>query len=109
MATPLQEFKAGIFQALGHPTRIAIVELLRDGEMSAGAINERVPAQQAAVSQHLGVLRSKGVVVSRKEGNQVYYSLRDPAIREVLDIMRTYFESQLSEAASLLHEMKEES
>ena len=106
MRTTLHEFKAGIFQALGHPARVAIVECLRDGEMPAGAILDKVPAQQASVSQHLAVLRAKGVVVGRKEGNQVYYSLRDPAIGLVLDIMKSYFESQLREAAEMLQEMK---
>jgi len=108
MPSKLQEFKAGVFQALGHPTRVAIVESLRDGEISAGTIIERVSAQQASVSQHLKMLRAKGVVVSRKEGNQVYYSLRDPSIGDVLDIMKTYFQSQLQETADLLHEIEQD-
>ncbi|GJM27181.1 MAG: transcriptional regulator [Phycisphaerae bacterium] len=106
MGTPLQDFKAGIFQALGHPTRIAIVEALQNGELTAGAILEKVSGQQASISQHLSVLRSKGVVVSRKEGNQVFYTLRDEAISSVLAIMKTYFEAQLREAADLLQEIE---
>jgi hypothetical protein len=45
-------------------------------------------------------------VKSRKEGNQVFYSLRDPILIEVLDIMRRYFESQLSESMEMLREMQ---
>jgi DNA-binding transcriptional ArsR family regulator len=79
VTTPLRAFKAEIFQALAHPTRIAIVEALRDGELGAGALGASLQIEQANLSQHLAVLRSKQVVVSRKAGNQVYYSLRDPS------------------------------
>jgi ArsR family transcriptional regulator len=79
----LREFKAGIFQALAHPTRVAVAEILREGEASAGAILERLNLEQANLSQHLAVMRAKGVVTSRKDGNQVFYSLRDPMLAQV--------------------------
>jgi ArsR family transcriptional regulator len=104
----MHDFKAGVFQGLAHPTRVAIVEILRDGEFSAGAILERLALEQANVSQHLAVLRAKGVVSSRKEGNQVFYSLKHKMLVEVLDIMRQYFMSQLSESADLLQAMETE-
>lgn len=106
MTQELQRFKAEIFQALGHPTRIAIVETLRNGEKSAGQIIEELQIEQANASQHLTILRSKQIVVNRKEGNQVFYSLRDPALVEVLDILRRYFYSQLSQTASMLKEIR---
>ncbi len=62
----LRRFKADIFQALAHPTRIAILELLRDGELSAGALIEKLDLEQANVSQHLAVLRAKQLVSTRK-------------------------------------------
>lgn len=102
----LQEFKAGVFQALAHPTRVAIAEILREGEFSAGAILERLELEQANVSQHLAVLRAKGVVSTRKEGNQVFYSLKHPILADVLDIMRQYFMNHLTEAAELLQELE---
>lgn len=106
MSQELRQFKAEIFQALGHPTRIAIVELLRKGEAPAGRLIEQLGLEQANASQHLAVLRSKQIVVSRKEGNQVYYSLRDRALIEVLDILKRYFHSQLSHTASMLKEIR---
>jgi DNA-binding transcriptional ArsR family regulator len=106
MSQELRQFKAEIFQALGHPTRIAIVELLRKGEMPAGKLIERLGLEQANASQHLAVLRSKQIVVSRKEGNQVFYSLRDPALIEVLEILKRYFHSHLSHSVSMLKELK---
>ena len=101
----LREFKAGIFQALAHPTRIAVAEVLCGGEMSAGQIMERLGLEQANLSQHLAVMRSKGVATARKEGNQVFYSLRDPILAEVLGIMRQYFLTHLAEASEMLQSM----
>ncbi len=108
MSQELRRFKAEIFQALAHPTRIAIVEALRHGETSAGQLIERLGLEQANASQHLTVLRSKQIVVSRKEGNQVFYSLRDPVLIEVLDILKRYFYSQLSQTMSMLKEIQKE-
>jgi ArsR family transcriptional regulator len=106
MQDELRRFKAGIFQALAHPSRIAIVELLRDeGEVPVGRIHERLGLEQANVSQHLAVLRSKQIVVGRKDGNQVFYSLRDRVIGRVLDLMRQYFQTHLKEALDLLQDM----
>jgi DNA-binding transcriptional ArsR family regulator len=101
----LRQFKASIFQALAHPTRIAIIEILRDGELPAGAIIERLGLEQANASQHLSVLRAKQIVSSRKEGNQVFYSVRDPLLIEVLDVMRRYFQAHVEEAISMLKEI----
>lgn len=106
MPDALRQFKANIFQALSHPTRIAIVEQLRVGKLSAGEIIERLGLEQANASQHFAVLRAKNVVVSRKEGNQVFYSVRDPLLIEVLDIMRRYFQTHIEEAMTMLKEVE---
>ena len=108
MQEALRRFKAEFFQALAHPTRIAIVELLRDGELSAGALIERLGVEQANASQHLTVLRSKHILVNRKVGNQVFYSLRDPLIVDVLDIMKRYFYAHLAEGQAMFDEIKTE-
>ncbi len=108
MHSMLREYKASVFQALAHPTRIAILEILRDGELSAGAIQERLGVEQANVSQHLSILRSRQIVSSRKEGNQVFYSLRHKVLIKVLDLMRVYFQAHLHESVQMLGEMKGE-
>lgn len=105
MNNPLRTFKAEIFQALAHPTRIAIVEALREGELSAGVLLSRLQIEQANLSQHLAVLRAKQVVVGRKVGNQVHYALRDPVLVEVLDLLKRYFHARLSDSLALLDEM----
>ncbi len=108
MDDALRRFKAEIFQALAHPTRIAMVELLRDGEISAGTIIERLGIEQANASQHLAILRAKWIVSNRKEGNQVFYSIRSPLLLEVLAVMRTYFEQHLTEASGMLASIQQE-
>src|ERR1700759_1096971 len=102
MQDTLRRFKADFFQALAHPTRIAIVEQLRNGEVAPGVLIERLGIEQANASQHLAVLRSKNIVVNRKMGNQVFYSVRDPLIIEVLDVMRRYFQAHMSEVVATL-------
>jgi ArsR family transcriptional regulator len=109
MQENLRRFKAEIFRALAHSTRIAIVELLRDErEVPVSRIYERLGLEQANVSQHLAVLRSKQLVIGRKEGNQVFYALRDPILGKVLDLMRQFFQAHLNEAQELLEDMKME-
>ncbi len=108
MQNPLRSYKANVFQALAHPTRIAVIEVLRDGELSAGAIQERLSVEQANLSQHLAILRTRQLVANRKEGNQVFYSLRHPVLTTVLDIMRRYVQAHPSETIEMLHQIENE-
>jgi ArsR family transcriptional regulator len=101
----LRRFKAEVFQALAHPTRIALVEALADGELPAGKLIEQLGLEQANASQHLAVLRAKQVVVSRRAGNQVYYALRDPVLSQVLALLGDYFYSHLSETLGILEQL----
>ncbi len=107
MQNALRQFKATLFQALAHPTRIAILELLRDQELPVSIIVERLGLEPANASQHFAVLRAKHIVTSRKVGNQVFYSVRDPLIVEVLDTMRRYFQVHLEESMALLKETEQ--
>jgi len=102
----LRRFKAQVFQALAHPTRIALVEALAAGEQPAGRLIEQLGLEQANASQHLSVLRAKQIVSTRRVGNQVYYSLRDPVLAQVLELLRQYFYSHLSETLGMLDEME---
>ena len=108
MLDSMRRFKAGIFQALAHPTRVAIVEFLSHGEMSVGRLCEKVGVEQANVSQHLAVLRNKHIVETRKEGNQIFYRLRDPLLGEVLAKLREYFLAHITEAMEVLRQEKKE-
>ncbi|HEX4122212.1 MAG TPA: metalloregulator ArsR/SmtB family transcription factor [Verrucomicrobiae bacterium] len=102
----LRKFKAGIFKVLAHPTRIHVIEALRTEELSVGAILEQVRIEPANLSQHLSVLRHSHLVVTRKDGNQVLYSLRDPLLVDVLDAMRKYFQKHFEDSIQMLKEME---
>ena len=104
---PLREFKAGIFKVLAHPTRIHVIEVLREGEFSVGEILKHVKVEPANLSQHLSVLRQNHLVITRKEANQVLYSLRDPLLVAVLDAMRKYFQKHFEDSIQMLSHMKE--
>jgi len=106
MQEALRTYKANIFRALSHPTRIAVLEVLRDHELSARTIQEKLGLEQANLSQHLAILRSQQIVVNRKDGNQVFYSIRNPVLVQVLDIMRQYIQSSLADAVQMLGEVE---
>jgi ArsR family transcriptional regulator len=106
MPDSLRQFKAEIFQALAHSTRIAILDQLREGELTVGTFVERLDLEQANLSQHLAVLRARQIVVTRKAGNQVFYSVRDPLVFKMLDLMRRYFQKQVGESMAMLEELE---
>src|SRR5437763_13975115 len=68
---PLQRFKAEFFKALAHPMRITILELLRNGELSVGELQERLAVDPSSVSQQLAVLRARNIVEARRTGANV--------------------------------------
>jgi ArsR family transcriptional regulator len=104
MQDSLRQFKAEFFQALAHPTRIAILDLLRDGELTVNTFVERLNLEQANLSQHLAILRARQIVETRKVGNQVFYSVRDPLLWKMLDLMRRYFQKQVGESVAMLRQ-----
>lgn len=79
---------AEICQTLSNPKRLRIINILREKEVSAGEIQKTLRIPKANLSQHMAVLRQKGIVVSRREGNTVYYRLARPKILKAYDIMR---------------------
>jgi ArsR family transcriptional regulator len=108
MSQSLRQFKAEVFKALGHPMRIAIVELLQDGELSVGVLQRRLSAEASTVSQQLAILRMKSIVDSRKDGNLVYYRLRDPGIARLLAVGRRVFDSHLVQLQTISEEQSVE-
>ena len=91
----LQGFKAELFKALGHPIRVRILELLRGGERTVSDLQAQLEIEASSVSQQLAVLRSRQLVVGRKEGTSVYYRVTDPLVFDLLYIARAIFDGQL--------------
>lgn len=86
----MQKLRAGadIFKALGHPTRLAMIKALADGERCVCDLQELVGSDMSTVSKHLTVLRSVGLVDTDKRGKQVFYSLRCPCTLGFLDCVQ---------------------
>jgi ArsR family transcriptional regulator len=104
----LRRFKADFFKALTHPTRIAILELVRDGPLSVGELSEAIGIPGSAVSQQLAILRGRGIVDAARSGTTVRYSVPDPEVYALLDAGRRIFYARLSESVDLLRMVESE-
>lgn len=107
-ASPLQTFKAQFFRALAHPLRIELLELLVRGERSVQELQDDLGLEQPVVSQQLAVLRNRGIVTARKVGLSTRYSVRDPAIDDLLDVARRIFNNHLVDTRGMLRELQRE-
>jgi DNA-binding transcriptional ArsR family regulator len=103
----LARFKAEFFKALSHPLRIAIINALRSGEVGVNDLSAQLKVEQSTLSQQLAMLRSRNIVVGRKEGQSVFYSVRDPAIFRLLDVAKDIFNNHLVNVQDLLVRMSD--
>ena len=103
---PVHEVKASLFRVLGHPARVRILELLREGERSVGTLQTELRLDSGGTSQHLAALRRVGVVESRRDGTSVYYRVDDPSVFELLAVGRAIITRQLADQQSILRELK---
>ena len=79
---------ANIARALADPKRLCVVERLAGGEQSVSELSREVGCQVPNMSQHLAVLRSAGIVATRREGSTVFYRLADPNVLEVYRLLQ---------------------
>lgn len=86
---------AHICKGLADPKRLMIIDLLRDGEVTVTDLVDALEIPQANVSQHLAVLRDKGLVTSRRDGQWAYYSLTSPKTVQAVDLLREVMNEQL--------------
>jgi DNA-binding transcriptional ArsR family regulator len=105
---PLQAFKAEFFKALAHPVRIRILEILVAGDRNVQDLQDLLDLDQPTVSQQLAILRAKNIVTTTKVGTSVRYALRDPLVRDLLDVARRVFNNQLIGSQSMLRELRRE-
>jgi len=92
----MRELPGDPFDALGDPNRRAIVELLRTGDRSVRELADALPISRPAVSRHLRLLKSAGLVIDRPEGTRRLYRLHD----EGIDAVRAYLETVWGDAAA---------
>jgi DNA-binding transcriptional ArsR family regulator len=105
-AGPVHVVKANLFRVLGHPARVRILELLREDELSVGALQAALELDSGGTSQHLAALRRIGLVESRREGTSVYYHVVDEHVFELLEAGRAIITLQLAEQQTILQDLE---
>ena len=83
----LVEFRAEILKALAQPTRLKIIDFLRDGERCVCEIFPAIGEEQSNTSRHLNMMLAAGVLSRRKDGLKIYYAIKHPEILEIIDIV----------------------
>ncbi|HEV3483617.1 MAG TPA: metalloregulator ArsR/SmtB family transcription factor [Candidatus Acidoferrales bacterium] len=106
MPQQLANFKAEFFKALAHPIRIRILDCLRDGEKGVNELSGALQIEQANVSQQLAILRVRNIVVGRKSGSNVYYSVSDRTLFKLLDVAKIIFNNHLVGVRDMLQQMR---
>jgi ArsR family transcriptional regulator len=104
MPETLHDFKAAFFKALASPVRIRLLEELRAGPATVGDLQQRLGLDSSNVSQHLALMRTQGLVVTRREGNRIWYAVLEKRIYSILDAARAIFENRVRASSRLLDE-----
>lgn len=104
MPVPLYEAKAEFFRTLGHPVRIRVLELLRDGPRPVRALLAEIPIDASRLSQQLAALRRTGLVVARRGGGTVEYALSSAEVADLLLAARRILTELLTSQTELLAE-----
>ena len=102
----IYELHADVCKTLGNPIRIEIINTLRNKELPYGGLLSALKIKKANLSQHLAVMRSKGIVKTRRNGVNIYYRIANPKVIKACDIMREVLLEQLSETNKLIRKIK---
>jgi ArsR family transcriptional regulator len=105
VTVPLYAAKAEFFRTLGHPARIRVLELLSDGDRPVHELLAAIAIEPSNLSQQLSVLRMAGLVVQRREGTEVIYSLALPEVRDLLLAARHILETKHATPGALVDEV----
>lgn len=95
-------YHAEMCQVFSHPKRLEVIDVLRNGEMSVSDLAQRLGLAQGNLSQHLSMMKDRRILLSRKEGNMVYYRIANPKLIRCFDMMREMLFEQIRQDASLI-------
>lgn len=101
--------KSNLFKALGHPSRLRILELLGNEERCVCEFIDALDLEQSNVSQHLAVLRRENIIESRKQGLQVMYRVKHPEVLNILTEAQQMINHELEHNARLMEELRKQS
>ncbi|UCE28340.1 MAG: winged helix-turn-helix transcriptional regulator [Candidatus Coatesbacteria bacterium] len=102
----IYELHCEVCKVIHHPVRMAVVHALGEGEKSVAELLERTDVSKANLSQHMKVLKNKGLVSARREGQKVFYSLKYPKILQALDKMYEVLLEMLADQGAIYEEIK---
>ena len=97
----IYNFQAEISKTLAHPVRLAILHSLRDGEKNVNELTNIIGISQSNLSQHLALMRQKGIVKTRKQGASIFYSVVNSKINQACDMVREVLLDQLNQRHEL--------
>jgi len=103
--SPIYALKADFFRVLGHPVRVRMLQVLRDGERSVGSLQDELELDSSSTSQHLAALRGQGLLESRKEGTSVFYRVKDPRTLELLELAKQIIAAAREDNQALLDDL----
>jgi len=101
-----EQIRANILKALAHPTRIKILEMLREGEKCVCEMLPFLNLEQPNVSQHLSILRNSGIVEAKKRGPSVFYRLKNEKLAQILALLDQIILEELKENQKILKELR---
>ena len=102
MEDQIYQYHAEMCQVFSHPKRLEVINVLRDGEMTVTELSQKVGLTVGNLSQHLSLMKDRHILLSRKEGNQVYYRIANPKLLQCFDMMREMLFEQIRQDAALL-------
>jgi DNA-binding transcriptional ArsR family regulator len=97
--------KAEVLKALAQPTRLKILEMLRNGERCICEIVPAINGEQSNISRHISVMQKSHLITTRKDGVKVMVKVRDPRIFEILDKVGLFLKTQMQEQSRLMRSL----
>jgi ArsR family transcriptional regulator len=101
------ELHAEVCKTFGHPKRLLVIDTLRGGELPVSEISEKTGIDISNLSQHLHILRDKGLISRRREGTQIFYKLSHPNILKAYDLISEVLTQSISESHTILKKIEE--
>lgn len=101
------ELQARLCQSLSNPVRLRIIHALKETAKSVNEITADLEASQSAISRHLAVLRSVGLVTAHRKAQEVYYEITNPKVIEVCEMMRCILKERETQRLNFLHSMQD--
>ncbi len=102
MEGQIYTYHAEMCKVFSHPKRLELIDVLRDKEMSVGELSHKLGLALGNLSQHLAMMRERRILISRKEGNVVYYRITNPRLLEAFDLLREIMFEQIRQDAALI-------